>query len=120
MSGRETPRARRYDNTGAALRLLKVPQKGNKMEVIRLELDDGSGEKFDAALRGTLKDAADLAIITKDAGTEEGNPIAMLTFSVQIGGGDEARMARVQTVCSVKHLISVGKALDAKYPDLMK
>jgi hypothetical protein len=89
------------------------------MEVIRLVFDDGSGKEFDAALRGTLKDGADLKVITKDAGTEEGNPICMLAFSVKIGGGESARVARVQTVCSAKHLIAVGRALDAKYPDLM-
>ena len=90
------------------------------METIGLIFDDGSGKEFEKALRGTLKDGADLKIIMKDAGTEEGNPVALLAFSVQIGGGESARLARVQTVCSARHLIAVGKALEAKYPDLMK
>jgi len=85
------------------------------MDSSAVVLDDGSGREFDAAKRGTLKDGGNLRVITKDAGTEAGNPIAMLTFTVGIG---QDRTARAQTVVSVKMFLAAAKILAAKYPDL--
>jgi len=85
------------------------------MEGTAVLLDDGSGKEFDSALRGTLKDGGNLRLITKDVGTEDGNPIAMLTFTVGIGSD---RTARAQTVVSVKMFLAAAKILASKYPDV--
>lgn len=85
------------------------------MEGTAVLLDDGSGKEFDAALRGTLKDGGNLRLITKDVGTDDGNPIAMLTFTVGIGAD---RTARAQTVVSVKMFLAAAKILAGKYPDV--
>lgn len=82
------------------------------MEKIEVLLDDGTGRAFDAALQGTLPEAGDLCIITKDRATEGGNPGALLTFTVGLPDG---KFARAQAVATVKNLILALDVLRVKY-----
>jgi hypothetical protein len=78
----------------------------------------GQDAEFDKAIRGpnTLPDRGDLKIITKDKGTEGGNPIAVLTFTVQLPDGKEYK---AQTVTTVRLLLSVLAGLRGRYGDLV-
>ena len=82
------------------------------MEVIKHQLDDGTGRAFDDALKDTLPDGGDLQIITKDAGTVNGNPVAILTFTVELPDGT---FRKAQTVTTVALLMGTLAILRGKY-----
>ena len=61
----------------------------------------------------TLKDLGnDLTVITKSNATVTGRALAVITFTVQLPDG---RLARAQTVTSVRNLAALGRALIARY-----
>ena len=82
------------------------------MEHVVIKLDDGTGHEFDEALKGTLPDAGDLKVITKNDATVGGKPAVMLTFTVQLPDGT---MQRVQTVTTAKMFVSAAAAVKGRY-----
>lgn len=84
------------------------------MESISIILDDGTGKEYDAALKGTLPECGDLKFITKDKGTQSGNPIVLIAFTVQLPDGT---MARAQAATTAKCIDGLAKALRGKYGD---
>lgn len=87
-------------------------------ERISLVLDpDRTGRVFDTALQqcraAQSQDTGDLHIITKDNGTAQGRPIAIVTFTAVIGG----KPVPVQTVTTVALLKGALAALNGRYPD---
>lgn len=89
------------------------------MNSIKLVLDpDGTGRVFDELLNRCraqgAQDTGDLHIVTKDNGTREGNPIAILAFTAVVNG----KPTLVQTVTTVKLLKFTLGALNGKYPEL--
>jgi hypothetical protein len=84
---------------------------------ISLVLDPGStGRVFDELLHhsGAAQDMGDLKIVTKDNGTESGNPIACIAFTAVLSDG---RQQLVQTVTTVALLKASLAALNGRYPD---
>jgi hypothetical protein len=71
------------------------------MEQLAVKLNDA--EAFDAVLKNSLPEGGDLTIITKDFGTVGGNPVAMITFTVEVNG--ERKTA--QTVTTLKLLLTI-------------
>lgn len=80
------------------------------MEQISIKINDAAA--FDAALKESLAEAGDLQIITKDGATVSGKPAVMLTFTVTLPNGHHAR---AQAVTTLKLLLPVLQALNAKY-----
>ncbi len=76
----------------------------------------GNDAAFDEAVHGdgAIPDNGDLKLITKDKGTEEGNPIACLTFTVQVDG----KPYRAQTVLTVRTLQCALAGLRGRYGDV--
>ena len=64
--------------------------------------------EYDAAVHGGLPEAGDLRIITKRNGTQEGRPVAVLTFSVQMPDGS---LKPVQAAVTVRNLVAALGAL---------
>jgi hypothetical protein len=85
------------------------------MEHVQISLDDGTGAKFDEALRDTLPDGGDLRVVTKDNGTVGGRPIVMLTFTAQLPDGS---VRRVQTVTTVRQFQAVAAAIRGRYGEV--
>lgn len=88
------------------------------MEKISLYLDQGgSGALYDEMLkrfrdRG-VQDSGDLMIFTKQTGTKEGRPCAMLAFTAVIDG----RPVLVQTVTTLRALRSALEIITEKHPE---
>jgi hypothetical protein len=86
--------------------------------VISFHFHFNSPELFDAIIQGTaphdtLPEGGDLMLITKHGGTESERAIAMLTFTVEVGG----KMRRAQAVTTVKLLKACLKMLNGRYTD---
>lgn len=86
------------------------------MNVTNISLDDGTGIKFDLLMRDpdTLKDGADLHVITKDNGTVSGQPAIALSFTVRQTDG---QIKKAQTVVTWRSLHAIHSALRGKYGD---
>ena len=89
------------------------------MNHISVILDgDETGKVFDEVLKKAraekAQDTGDLHIFTKRHGTKEGNPIAAIVFTAVVNGKPQM----VQTVTTVKLLVSTLEILKAKYPNL--
>jgi len=69
---------------------------------------------YDGALKGSLPEHGDIAIVTKDGAMESGAAAAMITFSVDLPDGTKQR---VQTVTTVKLLLGALAALRGRYDD---
>lgn len=72
--------------------------------------------EFDEAVHGTatvpsLPDLADLTVITKDVGTDEGRALAVLTFTAEHKG----ERVRCQTVTTVRNLDMLLGCLRGRY-----
>lgn len=82
--------------------------------MIRIVLGDDA--EFDKALGrgspGVLRDGGDLAIISKDKGTEQGRPVVVLTFTVELPDGS---WKAAQTTVTYRELFCAVKALEGRY-----
>lgn len=83
------------------------------LEGVRIRLNDF--EEFDRIISNSLPDGGDLKFISKDDGTKSGNPIIMITFTIERDG----KIERVQSVTTAKLFIATAKALEARHPGLM-
>ena len=83
-------------------------------ESLTIKLDEDLGKSFDEAVHapGGLCDHGDLKIIIKNKGTNLGNPIACLTFTVDLPDGTKAR---AQTVTTVRNLVNAGVLLEGHF-----
>lgn len=81
-------------------------------DAVTVVFDDGTGQLFDRAVHGSLKDGANLACVVKENGTVDGKPIVALTFRVQLPDGS---VARAQTVTTARALIAAAKLIAARY-----
>ena len=92
----------------------------NHFGQISIFLDNGAGLPFDAELRRSKEygfpECGDLKIITKDAGTSQGNPIVMIAFTIDMNG----QKVPVQAVTTAKLFVGAARAIHAKYGDLLK
>lgn len=87
------------------------------MESVKIVLDDGTGERYDHALRdNTLQDSGQLQIITKDVATQEGNPGILLSFGVVLPDGS---IKNAQTVVTARTLVAALKVIENNYPGLL-
>lgn len=86
------------------------------METIQVTLDNKAA--FDQAVHAheSLSERGDLEIITVDRGTETGEPIAVITFSVRLP--DNTGGYRAQAVTTVRALNAALSALKERYGDL--
>ena len=80
------------------------------MEMVRVVLDNDA--EYDDAVGRGLPECGDLEIITKDKGTRDGNPVAVITFSVRLPDGSSARAQAVTTVNNLQMALG---ALDGRY-----
>ena len=87
------------------------------MEHSSIILDDGTGKEFDARVRGPgiLQDGADLIVVTKDHGTEEGRPVVLLTFTVMLPDG---MVAKAQTVITGRIFQAIAAGIHGKYGNI--
>ena len=80
------------------------------MEHIHIELSD---EKFDLAVHGqpegppSLAEGGDLAVYVKKGATESGRAAAVITFTVQVPGGNLRRAQCVTTVANLINALAV-------------
>lgn len=86
------------------------------MEHFAVTLDDGTGKAYDEALKDSLPEGGDLKAITKNDGTVQGNPIVLLTFTVQMPDGT---IRKAQAATSVKLFLFAARLMAAKYGDLL-
>ncbi len=86
------------------------------MESIHVTLNDQAA--FDQAVHAheSLPERGDLEIITVDRGTEDGNPAAVITFSVRLP--DNTGGYRAQAVTTVRALQAALGAIDERYGSL--
>lgn len=86
------------------------------METIHVTLNDRAA--FDQAVHdpASLTERGDLEIITIDDGTEDGNPAAVITFSVRLPNNEGGY--RAQAVTTVRALTMALSALKGRYGDL--
>lgn len=76
------------------------------MEQLTVSLDDGA--KFDRCLEEGLPEDGNVELIIKEAGTESGQPIVMLTWTVMLPSG---AFRRVQAVTTTRLLAMAGMAV---------
>lgn len=87
-------------------------------EKLRLILDqDGRGREFDEWLGGTLPDLGDPVFVTKSNGTEGGQPIVMITFTVRCPDGS---FRRAQTVMTARLFLQAAEGVLGAHPDCGK
>lgn len=86
------------------------------MESIQVTLNDQAA--FDQAVHAdsSLVERGDLEIITIDDGTEDGNPAAVITFSVRLPNNEGGY--RAQAVTTVRALTMALSAIKGRYGDL--
>ncbi|MEE8538558.1 MAG: hypothetical protein V3S54_01990 [Woeseiaceae bacterium] len=85
------------------------------MESIHVTLNDRAA--FDQAVNGdaSLVERGDLEIITVDDGTKDGNPAAVITFSVRLPNNEGGY--RAQAVTTVRALAMALSAIQGRYRD---
>lgn len=84
------------------------------MESIELRL--GRSEIFDQLVHGgSLPECGNVVIATKDKGTDQGNPIVVIAFDVQLPDGS---VRKAQTVTTVRLLQMTLAALRGRYGDV--
>lgn len=72
-------------------------------------------ETFDKVVEHSLPEGGDLTIVTKDHATRDGNPAAVLTWTVQTRDG---KYDRVQAAVTVRLLLQALHALMGRYSHL--
>lgn len=82
------------------------------MESLRLIL--GQAAEFDKLVHspGGLPQASEITIATKDDGTTNGRPIAVVSFNVQMPDGS---VRRAQAVATVRLLVGFYSAMKGRY-----
>lgn len=65
------------------------------MEVLRCQL---SADEFDKAVHEGLPECGDLAVYIKPNATVRGNPMVVVTFTVQLPDGTKARVQATTTL----------------------
>lgn len=82
------------------------------MEQLKIKINDIA--RFDAIIEHSLPECGDLEVITKDAGTESGRGIVMVTFTVRLPDG---AWGRAQAVTSMRLFRGMATSIAAIYND---
>lgn len=82
------------------------------MEQLNIRLDNP--EAYDAVLKDSLPECADLTIITKHGAMQSGKAAVMITFTVHLPDGN---IKRVQAVCPMTLFRATLGVIMVKYTD---
>lgn len=79
------------------------------MEQLRLIL--GQDKEFDQIVHGAAPQASGITIATKDAGTQGGMPVAVISFDAEVDG----KRVRVQATTTLRLLVGFYSACKGRY-----
>jgi len=86
-------------------------------EMVRVTMGPEGDDRFDELVHGSgsLSDGGDLELAVKRDGTQGGKPAVVASFTVRLPDGE---IARVQTVTTLRVLLTATETLRLAYPEL--
>lgn len=87
-----------------------------RLGLIDVILDNGTGEDFARALKDAMPEMGDLCFITRETGKSQ-PPVVMITFSCLTPSGE---VQRAQSVTNLQMLLNSLRCLEARYGHLLE